>query len=158
MCELDARRLAPGWTASRCCWWHAGATVDPARPDADRLLVAWRTPVPLTPDESRNRIETPYGSILLRDATGVLRIMVAQDHDAVWVVGRVWPETVLAVVGNRPLPRVVELPFGYPPGVFVRGASNVDDGERAPFIRLWLSRPLWWFGPVPFACGEECGD
>lgn len=56
---------------------------------------------------------------------------------------------------KRLLANVAELPFDYAPGVFVSAARVEDDIDGAPHVRLWLSRPLWWFGPVPFACTER---
>ena len=149
--------LAPGWTAWRFGPFGAAVVVDPAgpTPDLPRALPA-HSPARLSlAAGERNRVALVRGDIGLRDGAGVLRLVIGSAHQSIHVIGTLWPETTCSAVVNKPLGRVVALPFGYPPGVFVRSAWSHEPENSAPRVRLDLSRPLWWFGPVPFPCGED---
>ena len=149
--------LLAGWTATRCTWRVADVVVDPAGadPEARHSHAPQGTTVAFTPAELRNRLAVDPGDLLLRDPRGLLRVRVVHDHHRVDLVGATLPESAAMLLPKRLLASVAELPFDYPPGVFV-SAARVEDGiDGAPHIRLWLSRPLWWFGPVPFACNEQ---
>ena len=149
--------LASGWAASRCTLFSTPLVVDPAG-SASGGRIAWSARGRnLSPGgtESRDTVEVRRGDLALRDEAGVLRIVVDADHDALLLVGVLWPETTCAAVVNKLLAHVAELPFGYPPGVFVRFARSIEDGIHAPRVQVGLSRPLWWFGPVPFPCWED---
>ena len=131
--------------------------VDPAGadPDARQPHALRGATIAFTPAELRNRLAVDSGDLLLRDPRGVLRVRVVHDYHRVDLVGATLPESAAMLRPKRLLASVAELPFDYPPGVFV-SAARVEDGiDGAPHVRLWLSRPLWWFGPVPFACKER---
>lgn len=155
--ESPSTNLLAGWTATRSTWRAADALVDPAGPDPETRLphVPQGATIAFTPLELRNRLLVDPGDLLLRDPGGLLRVRVVHDHQRVDLIGVKLPETTAMLLPKRLLASVTELPFGYPPGVFVC-AARVEDGiDGAPHVRLWLSRPLWWFGPVPFACDNQ---